>query len=392
MTSAVVSHAGWFDGRLDLASLALVGRDMTLAAEAVPAPAAGAPHHQKAVYPAAVTFPSLREGPVTEVIGTIFTQLRGPAEKSGKDGDPCACGSAEEAYAACRVQLGIYQQWHRAGLIQLIYQPSDGDVRPRQIGMACGPPPRYADEGVGTTFSANSGAPRVLLMLEGAGGVRDIEDLRTFYAAGVRIISLPFWIAASRWAGGNRSGGDLTAEGRTLVAEIDRLGMIHDVSHLSEKSFWSLLECSAGRICATHSNCRALLAGKERDERNLTDAQIRALLSRGDRQGVIGINLYSAFLTVGRRAKIGDVVAHLQHICQISGRADGIALGSDMDGGLSALDLPENLDHPRHLHRLAEALADAGFTDNQIAGFQAGNWRRFLDLSTDSTDLHRLNF
>ena len=319
---------------------------------------------------------------MTDLIATIFTQLRPPTASRTAAPDPCWCATPDEAYATCQQQLAIYQQWHQAGLIQL-QRPQIGEGRGR------GP----------AGHEARSNVPRVILMLEGAGGVRHLDDLRSFHAAGVRLISLPFWSQASRWAGGNRSGGDLTPAGRALAAEIDYLGMIHDVSHLSEQSFWSLLDCSgpgAGKICATHSNCRALLAGKEHDERHLTDAQINALLNRGGKEGggggIIGINLYSAFLVTGRRAKISDVVVHLQHICQIAGRADGIALGSDMDGGLSALDLPENLDHPRHLHRLAEALADAGFTDSQIAGFQSGNWRRFLGTSTNGTDLPIIDF
>jgi membrane dipeptidase len=357
---------GWLDAHLDLASIALAGRDMTLATEALAAPGPDAPPAQRQIWPPAVTFPALAEGPVTSLVGTIFVQARRLGSGKGDEVDgPWCFSNVAEAHAACLRQLALYQRWHAQGFLRLVTAPALGEV---------------------PTGARTHAAPFVLLMLEGAVGLRNEDDLAAFHAAGVRMLSLT-WAEGSPWAGGNGVGGDLTEAGRGLIRQIDNLGMVHDVSHLSEKAFWSLLAESPGPICATHSNCRALLAGQERNERHLTDAQIQALLARkySEAGGMIGINLYGKFLVAGgggrgaaRRATIGDVVAHVQRICQIAGRADGVGLGSDMDGGLSAQDLPEGLDHPRHLHRLAEALADAGFTDAQIQGFRAGNWRRFF--------------
>jgi len=101
------------------------------------------------------------------------------------------------------------------------------------------------------------------------------------------------WAEGSRWAGGDQSGGDITPDGKRLVARVDGLGITHDVSHLSEKAFWTLLDTARGPIVASHSNCRALLPDAKNPERHLSDAQIRALAARG---GKIGINFFARFL------------------------------------------------------------------------------------------------
>ena len=78
---------------------------------------------------------------------------------------------------------------------------------------------------------------------------------------------------------------------------------------------------------------------------------------------------------------IADAVRHVEHICTIAGNPDHVGLGSDMDGGFAADRLPEGIDTPADLARLAEALRDAGWNVADIAKFRTGNWRRIFDLS-----------
>lgn len=323
----------WYDAHLDMACLAELDRDFTK-----PAEAAGGPQ------PAAVTFPALAEGSIRWACATIFVQPRiidGPLEQR-INGDWCY-GSIDEAHRACLRQIAIYQQWQRDGHIAI-----------------CG------------TAGAQSDSPlQVRLLLEGAAGIRHEDDLRLFYQSGVRIIGLT-WAPGSQYAGGDRTGEDLTRAGRTLLTAIDQLNMVHDVSHLAEKAFWSLMDCASGPKIASHSNCRSLLPNAPVPERHLSDAQIKAIFQGG---GVIGINLYSKFLARGRRATIADVVQHIKHMADLAGRFDCIGLGSDMDGGFTPDDLPERLTHPRHLLRLAAALSDAGFSDRDIQNFACENWR-----------------
>ena len=116
-------------------------------------------------------------------------------------------------------------------------------------------------------------------------------------------------------------------------------------------------------------------------QRHLADDTIRAIADRG---GVIGINLYSAFLSESAlgssRASIDDVIAHIGHVCELAGSRAHVALGSDMDGGFGAHRLPEGIDGPGGLERLAEALAASGWSDAEVDGFRFGNWARFWGI------------
>lgn len=333
----------WFDAHLDLAYLAENGRDMTRRVEDLPAP----------FPPAAITLPTLQEAGVHAMLGTIFIQRRvkGKGPRDDADG-PWCFSSPDEAHIASIRQLSIYLEWHQAGLIDLF-----------------GAAPRPA-----STPPASQDPLRILLLLEGAAGIRSVRDLDTFHASGVRVVALT-WVDGTRWAGGDQSGGGLTPPGRELVARIDALNMIHDVSHLAEQAFWELFDLAARPKVASHSNCRDLLPGKQHPERHLSDRQIRAL---ADARGIIGINLFSKFLVTSGRATVDDAVRHIQHMAQLVGRADFIGLGSDMDGGFGADDLPDGLDHPRHLPRLLDALNAAGFSDAAIRGFAYDNWATFL--------------
>jgi membrane dipeptidase len=327
------SQQQWIDAHLDLAYLAEGGRDLTR-----PSADAGGLH-----VPGAVSFPSLAEAHFSTVLGTIFISRHKPELNQPRQA--WHFQTDDEAFAfACR-QLEHYERWHQEGHIQLYPRPE------------------------------HAGALRVILLMEGAAGIRSIDDLQMFQRRGVRMLSL-CWNDGTRYAGGDFTGGPLTDVGRALVREIDRLGIIHDVSHLSEEAFWTLMDLATGPRVASHSNCRALLPGKAGPERHLSDAQIKAIVAA---RGMIGINLFSRFLVVDGRAEIADVVRHIVHITQLAGSADCVGLGSDMDGGFSTDHLPRGLEEPKRLPRLLEALATAGFSDGDLANFAFGNWRRFLN-------------
>lgn len=334
----------FIDGHLDLAYLQEKGRDMTLPADQTRDDQA----------PAAVTLRSLAEGKVRTVIGTIFVQHRNTVETDkGEKLGPWCFSSDEEAYVAAMRQLSIYRDWQQDQWIHLL------------TGGASGTP----------ASTASRDQINLIILMEGAAGLRRVEDLQTFYSGGVRLISLT-WKDGTRWAGGdNQHGVDISADGRTLLKEIDRLGMIHDVSHLSEASFWTVLNDTARPKVATHSNCRVLLPGKQHPERQLSDEQIKALVNAG---GIIGLNLFTKFLNVKQRATIADAVTHIRHMTDLTGRDDFLALGSDMDGGFTADELPSDLTLPAHLPRLLDALSKAGYSDTMIKGFAEENWKRFL--------------
>ena len=175
---------------------------------------------------------------------------------------------------------------------------------------------------------------QVVLLMECADPIRSPEDAAWWVARGVRLVGMS-WGRGSRYAGGNATPGPLTASGRELVSTLDDLGVGHDASHLSRASFDDLLERSTGPVCATHSNAAALIGD---DPRHLLDDQIRAI---GDRDGIVGLNLFGRFLAKDRRATLADCLDHVEHAASIIGRRR-LALGSDADGGFDPTSFRSN--------------------------------------------------
>lgn len=321
------------DAHLDLAYNAVRGRAVTRPASEQAPDEEGVP---------TVGLPDLRAGGVKLICGTIFCEPAGAG--------PTGYRSAEEAHAAMHRQLSWYQQQRQTGNLQLV-------TRRDELQDVEGTP-----------------APRMILLLEGADPIRNVEDVPLLVALGVRIVGLAW--RRTRYAGGTGAPGPLTPEGIELVDALDRAGVIHDASHLAEASFWQLLERSDGRVIATHSNCRSIVP----TDRQLSDAMIRAII---ERDGVIGINFYDRFLLPPdeqgkRRATLADVVRHVRHICDLSGDARHVGLGTDMDGGLGREQIPVEIRSSADLPKLGEALRSAGFADDDIRGILGGNWVRFF--------------
>ena len=324
----------FFDAHLDLAYLAEMGRDML----------ADPPDHPE--HPAALTLKSLTQSHVQRAVATVFVQPRGLDSSGHMVDGPWCYSSPQEAYQQSLRQINWYHQWHNSGHLNL------------------------AD----SIDHESSQTLELLLLLEGAAGIRTLDDLTDFHRRGIRILALT-WVNGTQWAGGDQSGGDVTTEGIKLLSRADELAMVHDVSHLSEQAFWTVMEKTSQPKIASHSNCRSLLPGKQHPERHLSDQQILALANAN---GVIGINLFSKFLVSTGTAAISDVVRHIQHIVQLTGRTDIVGLGSDMDGGFSARDLPTGIRRPADLGKICDALATANFTDTAIEQFAWGNWNLFF--------------
>jgi len=148
-----------------------------------------------------------------------------------------------------------------------------------------------------------------------------------------------------------------------------RLGMILDVSHLSDAGFWDVIDLFEGPIIASHSSCRALCA----TPRNLSDDQIRALADRG---GVIGINFSPSFVKKGGRATVEDVAAHVLHVVEVAG-IDHVGYGSDFDGISST---PEGLEDVTKLPCLTAKLLEAGLNEKEIRKIIGGNFLRIINM------------
>jgi membrane dipeptidase len=199
-----------------------------------------------------------------------------------------------------------------------------------------------------------TGRLAVVLAVENASALEgDPDFVDVLFGRGVRMIGLT-WNHSNALADGalESTHQGLTLLGRTVLARIQDVGMIVDVSHLSEKSFWDVIAATRGPIVATHSNA----AGLTLHPRNLTDDQLRAVAERG---GVVGVNFVPTFLG---GASLAQVLEHVTYLVSVMG-PDGVALGSDFDGFTGRVN---GLEDVRRLPALTAGLLDRGYVPQTI--------------------------
>lgn len=197
----------------------------------------------------------------------------------------------------------------------------------------------------------------------------DLNRLHTLYENGIRLITLTWNFENCLGYPHNMSGSvenGLKPFGIEVVKEMERLGMLIDVSHFSDEGFRDVSKYTAGPFIASHSCCRALCG----HSRNLTDEMLHQL---GERQGLVGLNYYGAFLQDNGTSTLDAMVQHLRHIID-KGGLDIAALGSDFDGISGELELTGCQD----MHKLAETLNHAGFLASEVDAICYKNAERIL--------------
>jgi membrane dipeptidase len=218
----------------------------------------------------------------------------------------------------------------------------------------------------------NDGKIAAIIAIEGGEPLEgSIEALRTSYRLGVRSLTLTHFPRNELCDGsGADSGSHLTEFGRQVIEEMNRLGMLIDISHLNETGFWDVIEMTEEPIMATHSNCKALCG----HHRNLTDDQINALAENG---GVINLSFCAGFIKDGigfgepealKKVTIEDWLDHLDHAVNLVG-TDHVGVGSDLDGGCGFPGLHDITRFPY----LTQGIVSRGYSDNDIAKILGGN-------------------
>jgi membrane dipeptidase len=218
----------------------------------------------------------------------------------------------------------------------------------------------------------------VILSMEGADPVVEPAQLSYWWEQGLRAIG-PAHYGRGQYAYGTGVDGPIGERGAALLREMRRVGIILDVTHLSDISFWEAVKVYDGPLLASHHNCRALVPG----DRQLTDEQIKLVISRG---GVIGAALDAWMLypnwqrgvTQPEVVGLTAVADHVDHVCQLAGNARHAALGTDLDGGFGFEQTPRDLRRYRDLQGLGDILTSRGYSDADVDAIFHGNWLRFF--------------
>lgn len=208
-----------------------------------------------------------------------------------------------------------------------------------------------------------------LLSIEGGDALcGSIERLKEFYRLGVRIMNLT-WNYKNEIAAGIMEENDfgLTAFGKDVVLEMNKLGMIVDVSHLSEKGFWDVAEISEKPFIASHSNAKKICSHK----RNLSDEQIKEIINK---KGVIGINFYSDFLSDEKECSISDIIRHAEHILSLGGE-NSLGFGSDFDGMEK---LPREILGVENYYDIINEFLKLGYSEDLVKKISSDNFLRIV--------------
>lgn len=312
---------------------------------------------------ATVTLPEMRRANVSICVATLLARS-GPEQQAKQslrrsDADHA---SPMIAHASVHAQLAYYRVLEDAGEVVII-QTSD-DLRnlwDRQANLV--------EEMIPLG---------IILSMEGADPMICPDSAESWQSNGLRIVGLAHY-GQGRYAAGTESTGGLTKQGIELLNRLDSLGMILDVTHLTDEGLDQSLDLYKGPMIASHHNCRALVPG----ERQLADRHIRALTERG---GVIGVALDAWMLHKGWERgvtspsvlQLASLADHIDHICQIVGNVSQVGIGSDLDGGFGTEQTPHDLDTICDLQKLSTILDKRGYTSDEIDAIFYGNWLGFF--------------
>lgn len=348
-----------FDSHLDLAMNALEwDRNLDLSVAEIREAESGMTEKGRGC--GTTTLPEMRRGEVMLSLVTVLSRTQW--EGNPKPGVACQ----EISYAKAQGQLAYYRVLESQGKVRILEDWS-GLKNYLQLFQE---DPAQAPLGF-------------ILSMEGADPIVWPEQVGSWWEDGMRVVSLSHY-GLSAYAYGTDTEGGLTKLGKPLLQAMDQVGMILDLTHLSDQAFWESLEVFQGPVLASHNNCRALVPGI----RQFTDEQIKAII---ERNGVIGVALDAWMLypgwikgeTSNTVVSLQAVADHIDHICQQAGNADHAGIGSDLDGGYGTEQCPHDLDTIADLQKVSDLLHKMGYSEGDIQKIMHGNWIRFFQEAWD---------
>jgi membrane dipeptidase len=308
-----------------------------------------------------VTLPEMRKAGIGICVATQIGHSR------AQDGVLKAWKSPEIAWAITQAQLAWYRAMEERGEMRQIV-----DLRGlRDHAELWKNGPRQDNAPIG-----------YILSLEGADSLVTLGHLERAYAYGLRALG-PAHYSIGRYAPGTGAQGPLTPDGRDLVKEMSRLGIILDATHLTDEAFFEALDLYDGpAVWASHQNARALVP----HQRQFSDEQIKILIERGAVLGAV----FDAWMIVpgwirhqstpeSTGLKMEKIIDHIDHICQLAGNTNHVGIGSDLDGGYGTEQTPLDLQSIADLRKLIDLLRARGYSQQDVEKMMHGNWLALLE-------------
>jgi len=299
------------------------------------------------------SFPELKRAEVKIGVATLIARLEQQINH------PLGMTSPEACYAMAHAHLAYYRAMEKSGYVKML--------RTRESFRT------HAD-------AALSGADvpfGFVLSMECADAVLDPDNIREWFDNGLRAIGITHY-GANRYGGGTRCEVGLAVDALPLLKNIEELGIILDMTHLSDNAFWQVADRFGGKILASHQNARKFCNW----QRQFSDEQLKSVFERG---GVVGISFDAIMLQEGwvrcvtkPVVTIERAIDNIDHMCQLAGNAKQIGIGSDLDGGFGYDQTPADLNTIADLQKIPAMLEKRGYAAADIAGIMHGNWIRYF--------------
>lgn len=354
------------DSHLDLSMNALQwNRDLLCSVHTIRAQEAGVPGRGQST----VAYPEMRQGRVALSFATMIARC------TGRPVPHIDYPTVAQAYGIAHGQLAYYRALEHQGHVRIVADRSELD---RHIAA-------WEAWDAAAEDSTRDPGPQpplgFVVAMEGADPIAEPDQLEEWWTVGLRILGLTHY-GPGRYAGGTATELGLSDLCPALLAEMERLGMILDLTHCSDQSFWQALERYDGPVLGSHQNSRALVP----HQRQWTDEQIQAVIQR---DGVIGSSCDVWMLRPGwvpgveanEGVTLETLADHMDHVCQLAGSSRHAAIGSDLDGGFGQSQSPQDLQTIADLQKLAGILDARGYGADDIANIMHGNWLRLLHQS-----------
>jgi membrane dipeptidase len=320
-----------------------------------------------------VAFPEMRQGRVALSFATLIARC------TGQPVPHIDYPTVAQAHGMAHGQLAYYRALEREGHVRIV-----ADANELEGHIAAWEAWEDADEKTHSSAADSDGEPEpqpplgFVIAMEGADPIVEPDQLEAWWEAGLRVLGLTHY-GPGRYAGGTATELGLSDLCPALLAEMDRLSMILDLTHCSDQAFWQALEHYDGPVIGSHQNARALVP----HQRQWTDEQILAVIKR---DGVIGSSCDVWMLKPGwiRKQDTNEGVTletlanHMDHVCQLAGNSRHAAIGSDLDGGFGQDQSPRDLQTIADLQKLTGTLAVRGYSQEDIANIMYRNWVRLL--------------